>query len=113
MYVTSRPRPRDVAANDWPHSSLMSTRTHFAPSSARRVNITRLIPPAAPVTSATLPLNSAPKNPLLLVLALPARVKHIAQAVAEQIDGRSRERQAAQRQDKPSHPVSPTTRPPA
>src|SRR6266567_648433 len=91
MYVTSRPRPDNVADNDWPHSSLMSTRTHFAPSSARRVRMTRLIPPAAPVTIAALPLNSVSKNPLLPVLALLTRVERIAQAVTEQIDGQYRE----------------------
>src|SRR5260221_14072775 len=83
MSFPSWPRPRNVAANDRPHSSLMSTRTNLAPSSARRVAMTRLIPPAAPVTIATLPLNSEPKDPLLPVLALLARVERIAQAVAE------------------------------
>src|SRR3979490_105649 len=100
MYVTSRPMPRNVAANDWPHSSLMSTRTHFASSSARRVRMTRLIPPAAPVTIATLPLNSASKNPLLSVLALLARVERIAQPVAEQIDGQYRDHHCPAREDR-------------
>src|SRR6266567_2471399 len=100
MYVTSRPRPDNVADNDWPHSSLMSTRTHFAPSSARRVRMTRLIPPAAPVTIATLPVNSAAKNPLLPVLALLARVERIAQTVAEKNDGQSRHHASQAREDR-------------
>src|SRR3982074_2338501 len=79
MYVTSRPRPRNVAAHSWPHSSLTSTRTQCAPSSARRVKMTRLIPPAAPVTIATLPVKSAPTNSLLPVFALLSRVERIAQ----------------------------------
>src|SRR5690242_2146554 len=61
MYVTSRPRSRKAAADDSPQSSFTSTRMQLARSSARRVRITRLMPPAAPVTIATLPSKSAPK----------------------------------------------------
>src|SRR6185503_20112714 len=66
----------------------------FAPSSARRVRMTRLIPPAAPVTIATLPSNSPRKNRLLPSLALLVRLK-AAGAVAVQYVSRHRPRPRA------------------